>query len=88
MAKYQLLFQSKEQLVVRRGQIPKIQSEIKKLIAPLGQMRLLLQVPFWSGQSCARTKTLLLNSLVFFFQYVVQIHQQRCVPLIVDRLAL
>ena len=56
MATIQLLFQSREQVVVRRGQIRRIWLVIKKLEAQVGQFFSGMQVPGEPGHCRARTR--------------------------------
>jgi len=56
MATFQLFFQSREQVVVRRGQIRRIGWGIKTLEAQVGQFLLGLKVPGEPGHCRARTR--------------------------------
>ena len=77
MATFQLFFQSREQLVVRRGQIRKIGWVIKSLEAQVGQ--------FLLGCKCLVSWGIVMQEqdpigdlpAAFFLQNVLQLHQQR-----------
>ena len=71
MATFQLFFQSREQVVVRRGQIRRIGWVIKILEAQVGQ--------FLLGYKCPVSRGIILGDLpaAFFLQSVLQLHQQR-----------
>jgi len=67
-------FQSREQVVVRRGQIRRIGWAIKILEAQVGQLLL--------GCKCAVSRGIFVQELgelpaAFFLQNVLQLHQQR-----------
>jgi len=88
MATFQLFFQSREQVVVRRGQIWRIGWVIKKLETQVGQ--------FLLGCKCLVSRGIVVQEqdilgglpAAFFLQNVLQLHQQRCVTLRVDSLPL
>ena len=88
MATYQLGFQSREQVVVRRGQIRRIGWVIKTLETQGGQ--------FLLGCKCPVSRDIVMQEqdplgdlpAPFFLQNILQLHQQRCVILRVDSLAL
>jgi len=77
MATFQLFFQSREQVVVRRGQIRRIGWVIKTLEAQVGQ--------FLLGCKCLVSQGIVVQeqgplgdlSAAFFLQNVLQLHQQR-----------
>ena len=77
MATFQMLFQSREQMVVRRGQIRRIGWVIKTLEAQVGQ--------FLLGCKCLVKRGIVVQEhehlddlpAVFFLQNVLQLHQQR-----------
>jgi len=88
MATFQLFFQSREQVIIRRGHIRRIGCEIKKLEAQVGQ--------FLLGCMCPVSRNNILQEQVFFgefpaayfLQNVLQLHQQRYLILRIDRLGL
>jgi len=88
MATFQLFFQSREQVVVRRGQIWRIGSVIKTLGAQVDQ--------FLLGRMCPVSWSIVIQEqdhfsdlpAMFFLQNVLHLHQQRLVILRVDSLAL
>ena len=77
MATFQLFFQSREQVVVRRGQIQRIGWVIKILEAQVGQ--------FILGCKCLVSRGIVVQeqdplgelTAVFFLQNVLQLHQRR-----------
>ena len=88
MATFQLYFQSREQVVVRRGQIWRIGWVIRTYEAQVGQFLLGCKCLVSRGTVVQEQDTLGDLPVVFFFQNVLQLHQQRCVILRVDSLAL
>jgi len=88
MANFQLFFQSKEQVVVRRGKIRRIGWVIKKLEAQVGL--------FLLGCKCEVSRCIVVREqdqlgelpATFFLQNVLQLYQQGCVILRADSLAL
>jgi len=88
MATFQLFFQSREQVVVRRGQIRRIGWVIKALEAQVGQ--------FLQGCKCSVSRGIVVQEqdplgelpAAFFLQNVLQMHQQRGEKLRDDSLAL
>ena len=88
MATFQLIFQSREQVVVRRGQIRRIGWVIKTLETQVGQ--------FLLGCKCPMSRAIIVQEqdhlgelpARFFLQNVLQLYQQRLVILHVDSLAL
>jgi len=77
MATFQLLFQSREQAVVRRGQIRSIGWVIKKMEAQAGQFLLGCKCPVSRGIVVQEQDPLGELSVAFFLQNVLQLHQQR-----------
>ena len=77
MATFQLFFQSKEQVVVRRGQIRRIVWVIKTLEAQVGQFLLCYNCPVNRGIIVQEQDPLGDLSAAFFLQNVFQLHQQR-----------
>ena len=79
-----VFFQSREQVVGRRGQIRKIGWVIKTLEAQVGQ--------FLLGCKCPVSRGIIVREqdlpVPFFLQNVLQLHQQRWVILCIDSLAL
>ena len=77
MATFQLFFQFREQVVVRRGQIRRIGWVIKTLAAQVGQLLLGCKSPVSRGivvqeqDSCGELPA------AFFLQNVLHLHQQR-----------
>ena len=77
MATFQLFFQSREQVVVRQGQIQKIGWVIKTLEAKIGL--------FLLGCKCPVSRSIVMQEqdhlhelpMVFFLQNVLQLYQQR-----------
>ena len=88
MATSQLFFQSREQVVVQRGQIQRIGWVIKILEAQVGQ--------FLLGYKCLVSRGIVMQEqdplgdppAAFFLQNVLQLHQQRWVILCIDSLTL
>jgi len=81
-------FQSREQVVVRRGQIGRVGWVIKKLKAQVGQFLLGCKCPVNRGIVVQERDPLGDFPTAFFIQNVHQLHQQRWVILRVDSLAL
>jgi len=77
MATFQLFFQSREQVVVRRGQIRKIGWMIKTLEAQEGQFLLGCKCPASRGNVVQEQDPLGELPAAFFLQNVLQLHQQR-----------
>jgi len=85
---FNCFFQSREQVVVRRGQIRRIGWVIKTLEAQVGQ--------FLLGCKCPVSRSIVVQEqdplgdlpAAFFLQNVLQLHQQRWAILRVDSLAL
>jgi len=77
MATFQFLFQSREQVVVRRGQIRRIGWVIKTLEAQVGQFLLGCKYPMSRGIVVQEQDPLGDLSAAFFLQNVLQLHQQR-----------
>jgi len=88
MASFQLFFQSREQVVVRRGQIRRIGWVIKKLEAQVGQFLLGCKCPASRGIVVQEQDSLGERPAAFFLQNVIQLHQQRWIITRVDSLAL
>jgi len=88
MAFFQLFFQSREEVVVRRGQIRRIGWVIKTLEAQVAKFLLGCKCPVSRGIVMQEQDTLGELSAVFLLQTVLQLHQQRLVILRVDSLAL
>ena len=88
MATFQLFFQSREQAVARRGQIRRIGWVIKTLEAQVGQFLLGFKCPVSRGIVVQEQDPLGELPAAFFLQNVLQLHQQRCIILRVDRLVL
>jgi len=88
MVTFQLFFQSREQVVVRRGQIRRIGWVIKALEAQVGQFLLGCQCPGSRGIVVQEQDPLGDLPTSFFLQNVLQLHQQRCEILRVDSLVL
>jgi len=88
MANFQLCFQSREQVVVRRGQIRKTGWVIKKLEAQAVQFLLDCKCPVSRRIVVQEQDPLGDLPMAFFLQNVLQLHQQICVILCVDSLAL
>ena len=77
MATFQLFFQSREQVVVRRGQIRSIGWVIKILEAQVGQFLLGCKCPVSRGIVVQEQDPLGDLPAAFFLQNVLQLHQQR-----------
>jgi len=75
MATFQLFFQSREQVVVRRGQIRRIGWVIKKLEAQVGQF-LLSCMCLMSRGIVVQEQDLLGEPPAAFYLQNVQLHQQ------------
>ena len=88
MATFQLFFQSREQVVVRRGQIRRIGWVIKTLEAHVGQFLLGCKCPVSRGIVVQEQDPIGELPAAFFLQNVLQLHQQRWVILCVDSLVL
>jgi len=88
MANFQFVFQSREQVVVWRGQIRRIGRVIKTLEAQVGQFLLSCKCPVSRGTVVQEQDHLGDLPAAFFVQNVLQLHQQRWVILRVDSLAL
>jgi len=84
MATFQLFFQSREQVVDRRGQVRRIWWVIKILEAQVGQ--------FLLGFKCPVSKVILVQEqdplgefpATFFLQNILQLHKQRCITISAD----
>ena len=87
-ANIQLFFQSREQVVVRRGQIRRIVGVIKILETQVGQFLLGCKWPVSRGIVMKEQDPLCELTAAFFLQNILQLHQQRWVILRVDSLAL
>ena len=74
---FNCFFQSREQVIDRRGQIRRIGWVIKKLEAQIGQFLLGCQFPVGRGVVMQEQNTLGELPAAFFFQNVLQLHQQR-----------
>ena len=88
MANFQLCFQSREQVVVRRGQIRRMGWMIKTLENQVGQFLLGCKCPVGRGIVVQEQDPPGDLSAAFFLQNVFQLHQQRRVILRLDSLAL
>jgi len=77
MATFQLFFQSRGQVVVRRGQIRRIGWVIKKMEAQVGQFILGCKCPVNRGFVVQEQDPLGDLPAAFFLQNVLQLHQQR-----------
>ena len=88
MATFQLFFQSREQKVVRRGQIRWVGRVIKILEAQIDQFLLGCKCPVSRGIVVQEQESLGDLPAVFFLQNVLRLHQQRNVILRVNSLAL
>ena len=77
MATFQLFFQSREQVVVRRGQIRRIVWMIKTVEAQVGQYLLGCKCPVSRGIVAQEQDPLGDLPAAFFLQNVLQLHQQR-----------
>jgi len=85
---FNCFFQSREQVVVWRGQIQRIGWVIKTLEAQVGQLLLGCKCPMSRGIVMQEQDHLGDLPAAFFLQNVLQLHQQRWVILRVDSLAL
>jgi len=88
MASFQLFFQSREEVVVWRGQIQRIGWVIKTVEAQVGQFLLGFKCPVSRGIVVQEQDALGDLPAAFFLQNVLQLHQQRWVILRIDSLAL
>jgi len=88
MATFQLFFQSREQVVVRRSQIRRIGSVIKRLEAQVGLFLLGCKCPLSQGVFVQEQDPLGEIPATFFLQNVLQLHQQRWIILRVGSLTL
>ena len=77
MVTFQLFFQSREQVVVRRGQIRRIGWVIKTLEAQVGQFLLRCMCPVWRGLVVQEQDPFCELLAAFFPKNVLQLHQQR-----------
>jgi len=85
---FNCFFQSREQVVLRRGQIRRIGWMIKIMEAQVGQFLLGWKCPVSRGIVVQEQDRLGELLATFFLQNVLQLHQQRWVILRVDSLAL
>ena len=85
---FQLFFQSREQVVVRRGQIRRIGWMIKTLESQVGQFLLGCKCPVSRDIVVQEQDALGELPAGLFLQHVLQLHQQRWVILHVDSLVL
>ena len=74
---FQLFFQSREQVVVRQGQIRRIGGVIKTLEAQVGQFLLGCKGPVSRGIVVQEKDPLGDLPAAFFLQNVLQLHKQR-----------
>jgi len=88
MATFQLFFQSRKHVVVLLGQIRRIGWVIKTLKAQVGRFLLGCMCPVSRGSAVQEQDPLVEIPAAFLLQNVHQLHQQRCVILRVDSLAL
>jgi len=88
MATFKLFFQSREQVVVRRGQIRRIGWVIKTLEAQVGQFLRGCKCPLSRGIVVQEQDPLGEFPAAFFLQNSLQLHKQRRVTLRVHNLAL
>ena len=77
MATFQLFFQSREQMVVRWGQIRRIGWGIKTLEAQVGQFLVGCKCPVSQGIVVQEQDPLGELPTAFFLENVLQLHQQR-----------
>ena len=77
MATFQLFFQSREQVVDRRGQIRRIGWVIKTLEAQLGQFLVGCKCPVSRGIVVQEQVSLVDLPAAFYLQNVLHLHQQR-----------
>jgi len=75
MANFQLFLQSREHVVVRRGQIRRMGWVIKTLEAQVSQFLLSCKCPVSRGIVVQEQETLNDLSAAFFLQNVLQLHQ-------------
>ena len=87
MATFQLFFQSREQVVVWRGQIRRVGWVIKTLKAQVGQFLLGCKCPVSRGIVVEEQAPLGDFPAAFFLQNVLKLHQQRWVILRVGSVA-
>ena len=87
-ANFQLFLQSKELVVVRRGQIRRLGWVIKALEAQVGQFLPGCKCPVSGGIVVQEQDPLDELTAAFFLQNILQLHQQRWVILRVDNMAL
>jgi len=85
---FNCFFQSREQVLVRRGQIRRIGLMIKKLEAQVGQFLLGCKCPVSRDIVVQEQDTLGELPATFFLQNVLQLHQQRWVRRRIDSLVL
>ena len=76
MATFQLFFQSREQVVVRRGQIRRIGWVIRTVEAQVGQFVLGCNCPVSRGIVLQEQDPLGDLTAAFFLQNVIRLHQQ------------
>ena len=76
MVTFQLFFQSREQVVVQRGQIQRTRWVIKTLEAQVGQFLLGCKCPVSRGIVMQEQDPLGDLPMAFFLQNVLQLHQQ------------
>ena len=88
MATFQLFFQSREQVVVQRGQIKRIGWVSKIMEAQVGQFLLDCKCLVSQGIVVQEQDPLGELPVAFFPQNVLQLHQQRWVILHIDSLVL
>jgi len=88
MATFQLFLQSREQVVVRRGQIRRIGWVIRTLEAQVGQFLLGCKCPVTRGIFVQEQDPLGKLPEALFLQNVFQLHQQRRLIFRVDSLLL
>ena len=81
---FNCFFQSWEHVLVRRGQIRRIEWVIKTMEAQVGQFLLRCKCPVSRCIVVQEQETLRELPVVFFLQNVLQLHQQRWVILLVD----
>ena len=77
MATFQLFFQSREKMIVRRGQIRRIGWVIKTLEAQVDQFLLGCKCPVSRGIAVQEQDPIGDLPAAFFLQNVLQLHQQR-----------
>jgi len=77
MATFQLFFQSREQVVVRRGQIRRIGWVTRTLETQVGQFLLGYKCPASRGIVVHEQNTLGEIPAAFFLQNVLQLHQKK-----------